>query len=968
MRIVGRFILILVGLAAIAAALAYIFRGPVTAMGLRAVLENAGFENARLKVESVSLDKIAITNLSAGANSSSPDFKIERVDATYDWRRVLSDRQLDGLIIGPGVVRGSLTSQSGLNVAGREIGGGDAEAKALSLPASVIVVNDLRLALSGDEGSVDGLLDGSFDETSGAKFVFQSHAENFRYGSIGLKNLNADGGVQLLQNGDIALSTELIGNIDTSRGSIEQLDIIVEGGGGSWRDALNGGVSTLNGVMNIDIRSSGFDIANAPVLSVLSTDAEGSLLDVPIRSLAVSGQATFGLEDGAFWAKTDTGQAISIQSDRGDVLTLSGNDAGVILERTAAGMELGAMASLTGPSVTGSASVTAQSTGDGRWKFTVESGFLDPTIGDLSLGATSFEAKGSLNGNVVASDIIIATLIKKAEVGRFKVSKAPFSAALRLDADLDAKRLSVDTVDADCLGVERASMLLVGQDLNASVRNAKLCQTNGSLLTASWNGKPEARVIGRLSATRGNYHLGETTMAGLPPWIDFTAIYQLTEHRTNMEGRLGNGRVVLNDALIGTGANGTFTASLIDDALTIDSSLESIRIAQAKETEQVAPVMASGTGRLANNIFNFDYEVATPDGKPVGEGEGRHEVMTGKGEAVFRSGNLQFVRGGLQPSGLVPAIKGVIGATSGAGAVDARFEWSKPPAPIRSSAALNFQGLTFRGPGVAVSETRDVTGDLILSNLTPATSAGPQTINVGAVDLAALVLENGVVTFELPGDETLRVIKAEFPWFGGAIGAYDSVADISGGGATTRLEASNVDLSLLLDYLEIEGLSGEGVVEGVLPLVIEGGRARIEGGKMTAVGPGVVRYTGKATDAASGANQQAKLAFDILRNLKFSKLSAEIDGPLDGELKFNLLFEGTNEIPLDDPRVDDVIQSPVIYRISIDAPLLTLINNARNSVDPKFLLERAVDIRSGNPEIKGEPISVVEGDPVEPQN
>ncbi|HNS87944.1 MAG TPA: YdbH domain-containing protein, partial [Parvularculaceae bacterium] len=208
------------------------------------------------------------------------------------------------------------------------------------------------------------------------------------------------------------------------------------------------------------------------------------------------------------------------------------------------------------------------------------------------------------------------------------------------------------------------------------------------------------------------------------------------------------------------------------------------------------------------------------------------------------------------------------------------------------------------------------------------------------IDLDALKLENGAMRFRAPGDNTIEIIEAEFPWFGGTIGAYESKIVVEGRSETT-LQIDDVSLAGLLDYIKVEGLSGEGAIEGVLPLSIEGGKARINKGIVSSKGPGVIRYRGKATDAASQSNEQSALAFEILRELRFEKLSSIIDGPLDGAIDFNILFEGRSNIPVRTGDKTQRVDSPVKYRITINAPLLSLIEQAILSTDVKLQTNRA---------------------------
>ncbi|MEL7490059.1 MAG: YdbH domain-containing protein [Pseudomonadota bacterium] len=946
MRIIGRLILFTFAFIAILAAALYVARGPVLGAGLRYALKRSGFEAASLTVREVSADQLVLSDIAFGGRDDAPGVLSERVAVKFDWRRLLRDRQVNAIEIGPSIVRIDINDSGGFSVAGRAFGGDGSESTGpIRAPADLIFVEALRLNLTNEAGEVaTAEIDGAFDVSKGAAFDGTVNAERFAYGEVTLTDLTGEGALRLVDDGDIILTSMMSTDIETPQGAIQDFDLAIEGNGRSWRAALENN-APISGALDIDVRSGEIAVDQAPALSALLDEEARRLSTEKARVLSVQGGVRLALDQGALTVTALEDAGLIVSSNRGDRLSITSLDNQPFYSAADGVDMVGAAVNLVGPGMNGSVSARATRVANDDWRFSFQSAVVDPALDGVRLGATSLDATGVLGRGRLTSILDVATTVTRADVGRLSISDAPFSAALEVDALLDDETLTVSITDDRCVVAERGAFRLAGQDMAASIRGASLCEGDAPLLRFLWGDNPQARLHGRLKVRRGDYRLGETTMKGAPPWIDFSAFYEPAAHQTTVEGSFGNGAVSINDELLGTDVSGAFTASLANDALSADIAVDEVTITQAAETKQLAPLIGTGAGRLADDVFRFDYEVKTEKGAQIGGGEGRHEVLSGEGEAVFRSPSLAFVPGGLQPTEISPVLKGIMTDTVGTADVEALASWSGGGAPLKTSGVMRLQGVTFQGPGIAVSQTRGMSGEIALSNLMPPATAGPQTITLDGVDLSALVLENGEVTFELPGDESLRVLKAEFPWFGGTIGAYETVASVAGDRAVTRLQAANVNLSEMLEFLDIEGLSGEGIVEGVLPLVVEEGLASIEGGVMTAVGPGVVRYAGAATQAASSASNEANIAFDLLRNLRFNKLRAEIDGPLDGDIQFKLLFEGTNEVNLNDPRVTEPVTSPVIYRISLEAPLLTLVNNARTSADPNFLVGRARDIR-----------------------
>ena len=955
MRVFGWISGILILIAGVAAGV-YVFRAPLAELVAKRELARLGCERPELSIGVISAERVRIEQVSVGQGPTK--LEIAEIDVRYNWRQLLDDRRVTSVAVSDGFIPVALR-EDGIEIVGcklpddRDTGSPASAGSTINVPADAIAIETVVVAIEGDNGSVDVDLSGTYDVETGAALDVSAKVVEFSARGLSIPSGEGSSSLDLSQQGLINLKAKFSGDVRSAYGSVNGLALALEGEGGSWREVLTSGREALQGKATLSVLNGEIPVDDSPPLASLFDQMGTADENEPLPPLTAIGALSVLVEDGAIAIEIDGSDEVSLAAGSGRRLSIKPVNAKPLYVQKGSEKQVALSADIVSSTLNGAIDLTAESLEKNAWNFVIDGGLVGPTFSGAAFEDIAFSLDGSAKNKKVEGEASLAGRIISADVGRLRITDAPVQGRVKVISDLSEQVLSVSAPANQCVLMPRAQFSLSGQDLEASVREATFCENEGSILTADWSDDVSINVAGRLSATRGTYRLGQTTITGLPPLVDLKAQYEPTIHRTDFSGIINGGRVVVNRILLASNAVGAFGGALIDDTMDIDLDLSSVRIAQARDVEQVAPVIARGAGRLSDNQFTFDYEVTTPDGATLGEGRGRHGVQSGMGEASFSSPSLIFTRGGLQPDKLAPSLTGIIGATEGSASVEAKVTWAGNGAPLVSSADIATDGITFRGPGVAVSQTTGLAGDISFRNLNPITSDGPQTVQIGRIDLNALILEGGEATFEFPGDDTLRVLKAEFPWFGGTIGAYESVASITGGSATTRLEASQVDLSQLLAYLEMDGLSGEGTVQGVLPLVIAEGKARIEGGVMTAVGPGVIRYTGTATDAAADANDQAKLAFSLLRNLQFDELRAEINGPLDGDITFNLLFEGRNEVDLDDPRVDGAIQSPVIYRIKIDAPLLTMINSARNSADPCFLLDAAREFRVQGTPVEG---------------
>src|SRR5690606_11566678 len=85
-----------------------------------------------------------------------------------------------------------------------------------------------------------------------------------------------------------------------------------------------------------------------------------------------------------------------------------------------------------------------------------------------------------------------------------------------------------------------------------------------------------------------------------------------------------------------------------------------------------------------------------------------------------------------------------------------------------------------------------------------------------------------------------------------------------------KLELSNWRLGRILALYETQGLHGEGVLNGLLPVRLSAGGIHVEGGELASRQPGgsIVYDSGLST-----GNQQLDMALRLLRNFEYDTLA-----------------------------------------------------------------------------------------------
>jgi len=942
---VGRFFgSLFLMLVVLAVALAFFARDFV-GMAAEHALKRAGYEDVVVEVSALSTTAMIMGPISAYHPQSAQALALEHIEISYHWRDLFENRRIRNLIIGPGNLIGSLSEDGTLVLAGVKMPNGPNNASSMSagLPFNDLKIHDLEFALLTPRGPIDAFVEGVFSVAEGGWLKVNGVANKAGMGGTSSLIEVSDGAAMIdasfAADGTLNFDATLFGNASLEKFRVRKADISLDGEGTNWRALLGGDFDQLmfKAKMNVE------NIVVEPVAQDENvTDQESDLFaqfDEVFGS--VKGKGIVGIERSSSETVISfpDGPLVFI-SDKDDILAVSATNEKAVFSKNKAGQSLAVRLEQSGR-VDGYLTLGATAIDGVTWDYQLETAFDRQLIGRTILRDAQFKLTGRAGQNFIDGMLDGDITISAASIGRLRVKDAPAKTRLGFHLDLDKQTLLVAPDGTGCASVKHVALRVIEQGMNSNLKNAKICATGAPLLSVDWTEVPLIVGLGAFTASNGRYQLGATMLDGVPPSITFALNYQPDIETTAFSGDLVGGDFTVNEVLEIRQPEGKFSVDLIGDRLSGNAEMTRAIAMQPGDEVVMTPVLVRGKGALADNKVNFDVMVATQEGRDVAQGSGIHNVETAEGEATFSSLPLEFAVGGLQPHDIAAVLRGVVSDATGAASGKVAVAWDQDG--LLSSGDFQLNDLTFLGPGAVITRTANIRGDLQFQSLLPIATKGEQIVEIGVVDLGALSLENGVVRFELPGDETLKILKASFPWFGGSIGAYETEMPLTGEKIQTLFRTENVNLKDLLAELDIEGLSGEGLIEGVLPILIESGRARIDQGILSAVGPGVIRYRGKATDALADSNQQADVAFNILRELRFTKLSATIDGPLDGNLNFNIFMEGESDVPIDDPRVKETVSSPVIYRVSLDAPLLALFEQARLSTDIQLQYERQLN-------------------------
>ncbi|WP_156957032.1 intermembrane phospholipid transport protein YdbH family protein [Sphingomonas astaxanthinifaciens] len=324
----------------------------------------------------------------------------------------------------------------------------------------------------------------------------------------------------------------------------------------------------------------------------------------------------------------------------------------------------------------------------------------------------------------------------------------------------------------------------------------------------------------------------------------------------------------------------------------------------------------------------------------------RHDLASGVGSADLDVPGLTFAQNGLQPEMITRLTEGVIALVNGTITGNGRIAWNGS-GEVTSTGAFSTGGMDL---AAAFGPVTGLRGSINFTDLLGLTTAPNQTLQVATVNPGILV-ENGVITYQLLPDQLVRIQAGRWPFMGGELILRETVLNL-GRPSPKRLtfEVRGLDANMFVSSFGFADITAEGTFDGVLPMIFDDAGGRIVGGRLDSRAPGG-RLSYKGALNKSDLGTAGNLAFNALRDLRFQSMIIRLDGDLAGEFGTTLAIDGvglagTNGTQRLISRV--VGKIPLKFNVSIRGPFRALIATAKSLRDPRTLLDTTLDKPLGN--------------------
>lgn len=332
-----------------------------------------------------------------------------------------------------------------------------------------------------------------------------------------------------------------------------------------------------------------------------------------------------------------------------------------------------------------------------------------------------------------------------------------------------------------------------------------------------------------------------------------------------------------------------------------DRATAKLAVAKAShrgEPPLVVPLRLTLAGEMAGSRVDFtaraEVDAVSGKGRFAVAAKGRHDLETDRGSATIAPARLVFDPKGAQPADYAPAVGALFADVAGSVGISGSLGWRG--GAITPNVSVRLSDVALAASGAKVS---GLSGDVKVVGLSPPATA-PGQILKAKVEFGGLPPANATLAFRVLPAPALGVEALDLDFAGGRISASPFVIEPDKPRAETRLAIANLDLAELLKIVDLEGVSGTGRIDGIIPLGFADERLTVGDGRLAASGPGVLRI-GKDTlpKELGAAGQAAELAIQALANFHYDSLAIELAKSGAGDGFILLRLQGRNPTVLE---------------------------------------------------------------------
>ncbi|QAY75481.1 YdbH domain-containing protein [Sphingosinicella sp. BN140058] len=322
-----------------------------------------------------------------------------------------------------------------------------------------------------------------------------------------------------------------------------------------------------------------------------------------------------------------------------------------------------------------------------------------------------------------------------------------------------------------------------------------------------------------------------------------------------------------------------------------------------------------------------------------------HDLGSGRGRASLDVPGITFDES-YQPEQLTRLTTGVVALVRGVVRGQGEIAWDEKG--TSSTGTFGTDDLDF---AAAFGPVEGFRTQVHFTDLLGLVSAPAELAEADLIQAGIDVLD-GRIRYQLLPDLRVKVEGGTWPYAGGELALQETILDFAK--PTTKaltFRVTGLDAARFIAQMEFSNLSATGTFDGSIPMLFDERGGRIAGGHLVARQEGgTLSYVGELTDKDLGT--YGKLAFDALKSMRYSKLTIDLDGALDGEFIAGIELDGIARDPaltaapsggisglVVGRALNQLAKIPFEFNIAVRGPFRALLATARSFEDPSNLIQ-----------------------------
>lgn len=558
--------------------------------------------------------------------------------------------------------------------------------------------------------------------------------------------------------------------------------------------------------------------------------------------------------------------------------------------------------------------------------------------GDASLAIPALTARQDVSGTITFSGNVRAS--GEIPGGRVAGLALPVAGAWRERSGLalwgECVTPTFDTLEVANLTLQKQSLMVcppkgsaivrmdsAGTRFAAGVPSVDLAGTLGDTPAAIRGGPIGLGVPGKLVARELDIALGPDATATRFHLSELDA-----EIGEDIAGTFADAEFRMADVPLDiTRASGRWAWR--DDGLTIEDA--ALRVTDRQVDARFQPMVAEGAAlRFEDNAINADATLREETtGREIVEVEIVHDLSSGTGHADLDVPGITF-DSQLQPDTVTRLALGTIANAEGTVTGEGRIDWNADT--VASTGTFRTDSLDF---AAAFGPVRGLSGTVEFTDLLGLVTAPGQQVRIAEIN-PGIVVNDGVVNFQIEPNMALQLNATRFPFMGGTLTMRPTRMNL--GTVEVRsyvFDIEGLDAARFVERMELANLQASGTFDGSIPLIFDENGGRIEGGVLNSRPPGGnVSYVGALT--YEDISPIANFAFDALKSLDYTAMRIGLDGSLEGEIVTKVKIDGVKQ---GEGAKRNIITRrlanlPIRFDVNVRAPFMQLLSSFKSLYDP----------------------------------